>query len=50
MTQLAEAAAQVTDRAGARQVPGASRAIATISNGLTKATGFVICRDEGQAL
>jgi acetyl-CoA acetyltransferase len=50
MTQLAEAAAQVTDRAGARQVPGARRAIATISNGLTKATGFVICRDEGQAL
>ncbi|MFM5931150.1 MAG: thiolase C-terminal domain-containing protein [Novosphingobium sp.] len=48
MTQLAEAAVQVTGRAGARQVPGAKRAIATISNGSTKSTGFVICRDEGQ--
>jgi len=47
MTQLIEAASQVTDRCGERQVPGASRAIATISNGLTKATGFVLCRDEG---
>ena len=48
MTQLAEAVIQVTDRGGERQVPGARRAIATISNGLTKATAFAISRDEGQ--
>lgn len=48
MTQLAEAAIQVTDRGGERQVPGARRAIATVSNGLTKATAFAISRDEGQ--
>jgi acetyl-CoA acetyltransferase len=47
MTQLCEAAIQVTDRGGERQVPGAARAIATISNGLTKATGFIISRDGG---
>lgn len=46
MTQLIEAAAQVSDRCGERQVAGASRAIATISNGLTKATGFVLSRDD----
>jgi acetyl-CoA acetyltransferase len=45
MTQIAEAVIQVTDRGGDRQVPGASRAVATISNGLTKATGFVFSRD-----
>jgi acetyl-CoA acetyltransferase len=45
MTQLIEAVLQVTDRAGERQVPGASRAIATISNGLTKATAFAFSRD-----
>ena len=49
MTQLIESVLQVTDRAGERQVPGAARAIATISNGLTKATGFIFSRDEGQA-
>jgi acetyl-CoA acetyltransferase len=48
MTQLGEAVAQVTGRAGERQVPGARRAIATISNGSTKSTAFAICRDEGQ--
>ena len=47
MTQLAEAVIQVTDRGGARQVPGASRAAATVSNGLAKATGFVFSRDGG---
>ena len=47
MTQLIEAAAQVTDRCGERQVSGASRGIATISNGLTKATGFILSRDAG---
>ncbi len=46
MTQLAEAVIQVTDRGGARQVEGASRSIATISNGLTKATAFILSRDE----
>ena len=45
MTHLAEAVQQVTDRAGERQVEGASRAVATISNGLSKATGFVFTRD-----
>jgi len=45
MTQLAEAVIQVSDRGGERQVPGASRAVATISNGLAKATGFVFSRD-----
>ncbi|MCB4860034.1 MULTISPECIES: thiolase family protein [unclassified Sphingobium] len=45
MTQLAEAVAQVTDRAGERQVPGASRALATISNGLAKSTAFLFSRD-----
>jgi len=46
MTQLAEAVLQVTGRAGERQVPGSRRAIATISNGLTKATAFSFSRDE----
>ena len=46
MTQLAEAVIQVTDRGGERQVPGASVSIAAISNGLTKATGFIFSRDE----
>ncbi|MEZ5735516.1 MAG: hypothetical protein R3E09_06875 [Novosphingobium sp.] len=45
MTQLAEAVLQVTDRGGERQVPGANRSVATISNGLTKATGFIFSRD-----
>jgi acetyl-CoA acetyltransferase len=45
MTQLAESVIQVTDRGGARQVAGANRSIATISNGLTKSTAFVISRD-----
>lgn len=48
-TQLIESVLQVTDRAGERQVPGAARAIATISNDLTKATGFIFSRDESQA-
>lgn len=46
MTQLAESVIQVTDRGGERQVPGARRAVATISNGLTKSTAFVFSRDE----
>jgi acetyl-CoA acetyltransferase len=45
MTQLAEAVCQVTDRAGERQVPGAARALATISNGLSRSTAFVFSRD-----
>lgn len=45
MTQLGEAVAQVTGRAGERQVPGARQAIATISNGSTKSTAFAITRD-----
>ncbi len=45
MTQLIESVLQVTDRAGQRQVPGASRALATISNGLSKSTAFVFSRD-----
>ncbi|WP_327754623.1 thiolase family protein [Sphingobium sp. SJ10-10] len=45
MTQLAEAVAQVTDRAGERQVPGAVRSLATISNGLAKSTAFLFSRD-----
>lgn len=48
MTQLAEAVIQVTDRGGERQVPGARCSVATISNGMTKATGFIFSRDEGQ--
>jgi acetyl-CoA acetyltransferase len=46
MTQIIESVLQVTDRAGGRQVPGARRAIATISNGLSKATAFAISRDD----
>lgn len=46
MTQLIEAVLQVTGRAGDRQVPGARHALATVSNGLTKATGFALSRDE----
>ncbi len=46
MTQLAESVIQVTDRGGERQVPGARRAVATISNGLTKSTAFIFSRDE----
>ncbi|MGW5382217.1 thiolase C-terminal domain-containing protein [Nocardia sp. NPDC003963] len=45
MTQLAEAAYQVTDRAGERQVPGAARSIVTVSNGLAGSTAFVLSRD-----
>ncbi|ANI76784.1 MULTISPECIES: thiolase family protein [Sphingobium] len=45
MTQLAEAVAQVTDRAGVRQVPGGACALATISNGLAKSTAFLFSRD-----
>ena len=45
MTHLAEAVTQVTDRGGERQVPGASRALATVSNGLSKSTAFVFSRD-----
>lgn len=45
MTQLIEAALQVSGRAGERQVPGAKAALATISNGLTKATAFALTRD-----
>ncbi|MFF0814964.1 hypothetical protein ACFYVR_07395 [Rhodococcus sp. NPDC003318] len=45
MTQLTEAAYQVTDRAGDRQVSGASRAVVTVSNGLAGSTAFVISRD-----
>ncbi|NUS95699.1 MAG: hypothetical protein HOQ36_25380, partial [Nocardia sp.] len=45
MTQLTEAAYQVTDRAGERQVPGAARSIVTVSNGLAGSVAFVISRD-----
>jgi acetyl-CoA acetyltransferase len=45
MSHLAEAVLQVTDRAGARQVAGANRAVSTISNGLVKATAFIFSRD-----
>jgi hypothetical protein len=45
MTQLAEAVIQVTDRGGERQVPGASRALVTVSNGLSMSTAFVFSRD-----
>ena len=45
MTHLAEAVNQVTDRAGERQVVSASRSVATISNGLEKATAFIFSRD-----
>ncbi|MGW0177552.1 thiolase C-terminal domain-containing protein [Rhodococcus sp. NPDC003322] len=45
MTQLTEAAYQVTDRAGDRQVPGASRSVVTVSNGLAGSTAFVVSRD-----
>lgn len=45
MTQLAEAAYQVTGRAGDRQVAGASRSLATVSNGLAGSTAFVISSD-----
>ncbi|MEU1522485.1 thiolase family protein [Nocardia rhamnosiphila] len=44
MTQLTEAAYQVTDRAGERQVPGASRSVVTVSNGLAGSVAFVISR------
>lgn len=45
MTHLIEAAVQVTDRGGERQVPGASRSVVTVSNGIVGSTGFVISRD-----
>jgi acetyl-CoA acetyltransferase len=45
MTHLAEAVIQVTDRGGERQVPGAARALATVSNGLIGSTAFVFSRD-----
>lgn len=45
MTQIAEAVMQVTGRAGERQVPGANRSLATISNGLSKSTAFLFSRD-----
>lgn len=45
MTHLAEAVLQVTGRAGERQVPGASRSLVTVSNGLAKSTAFVFSTD-----
>lgn len=45
MTHLAEAVLQVTGRGRTRQVPGASRALVTVSNGLAKSTAFVFSRD-----
>ena len=45
MTQIIESVIQVTDRGGERQVPGAGVSIATISNGLSKSTGFIFSRD-----
>ncbi len=45
MTQLAEAVMQVSDRAEGRQIAGAKHALATISNGLSKATAFIFTRD-----
>ncbi|MCF8588943.1 thiolase C-terminal domain-containing protein [Gordonia liuliyuniae] len=46
MTHLTEAVIQVTDRGGDRQVPGASRSLVTVSNGLAKSTAFVFSRDD----
>lgn len=46
MTQLVEAAMQVTGRAGERQVSGASTAVATVSNGLAGSTAFVFRSDD----
>lgn len=45
MTQLAEAVAQVTDRAAGRQAAGAEVSLATVSNGLSKSTAFLFRRD-----
>lgn len=45
ITQLAEAIMQVSDRAEGRQVTSANHALATISNGLSKATAFIFSRD-----
>jgi acetyl-CoA acetyltransferase len=45
MTQLVEAVIQVTDRGHERQVPGAARALVTVSNGLSRSTAFVFSRD-----
>jgi acetyl-CoA acetyltransferase len=45
MTHLAEAVIQVTDRGGERQVPGASRSLVTVSNGLSRSTAFIFSRD-----
>lgn len=45
MTHLVEGAIQVTDRGGPRQVPGASRSVVTVSNGVAGSTAFVISRD-----
>ncbi|MCG2841091.1 hypothetical protein L6Q21_08870 [Sandaracinobacter sp. RS1-74] len=44
MTQIAEAVLQVSGRAGERQVEGAQHSLATISNGLSKATAFLFAR------
>ncbi|NLE82833.1 MAG: hypothetical protein GX610_25315, partial [Rhodococcus sp.] len=45
MTQLTEAAYQVTGRAGERQIPDAKRSVVTVSNGLAGSTAFVISAD-----
>lgn len=45
MTQLIEAVIQVSERGGERQAPGASRSVATTSNGLTTATFLIFSRD-----
>jgi acetyl-CoA acetyltransferase len=46
LTHLAEAAIQVTDRGGERQVPGSRHSLVTVSNGLTKSMAFIFSRDE----
>lgn len=45
MTQLTEAAYQVTGRAGERQISGARRSVVTVSNGLAGSTAFVVSAD-----
>jgi len=45
MTHIAEAVLQVTGRGGARQVPGASRSLVTVSNGLNKSVAFLFSAD-----
>lgn len=45
MTQILESVIQVTDQGGERQVAGAAHALATVSNGVSGSTAFIISRD-----